>query len=226
MSVSLVQILLLFSFTACFSSFNWACFRFFRTFGRPCWAIANFIAAYVSTVLHVIILVCMEPTGTKAYISLALYALSFCLFWSSIVANRERPLRVAFCPPETDHIVQVGPYGYVRHPLYLSYSLAWAAGALASDTIVLWFTVVMMISIYLWAAKYEENSFLASPWEREYRDYMQKTGMVIPWRLLYLRSIWSDKINYRETDGESEDGLELDRATPRASSGDANTLQR
>lgn len=118
--------------------------------------------------------------GWTGALGFFLFVLSLTVFWTAWVANRKRPLAVAFSNIVPEHFVKSGPYQFVRHPFYLSYLIAWGAGAVA--TRCLWLSIPMVILgvVYLRAATFEESQFARSIFAGSYRDYQMKTGMFFP----------------------------------------------
>jgi len=76
--------------------------------------------------------------------------------------------------------VSWGPYRYVRHPFYASYCLTWVAGAAACGSAVVVSTFVLMLAMYVRAARFEERKFLRSPQAADYANYQRSTGMLVP----------------------------------------------
>lgn len=78
-------------------------------------------------------------------------------------------------------LVTTGPYGWVRHPFYLSSGLAILANSLATAN---WFifatgsTAVMLLGVR--TRKEEEN--LIARFGDDYRGYMKRTGRFLPGR--------------------------------------------
>ncbi|MDQ2840115.1 MAG: hypothetical protein M3Y72_03570, partial [Acidobacteriota bacterium] len=109
-----------------------------------------------------------------------LYCVALAIFWWTIAAHRLKPLAACFSQNEQLHLVQHGPYRFVRHPFYCSYLLAWLAGALATLNIGLGLTFIVMFLIYLIAARNEEIKFASSPLAEAYAQYRSATGRFLP----------------------------------------------
>jgi protein-S-isoprenylcysteine O-methyltransferase Ste14 len=112
-----------------------------------------------------------------------LYATALIIFWWSLRTSWQRRLAVAFSPVVSEHLVQTGPYRWVRHPIYLAYLLAWLAGGIGIGTWWAWIVLPTMGAQYLHAISYEENQFLTGPLAADYHAYRSRTGMLFP-RLL------------------------------------------
>jgi len=76
--------------------------------------------------------------------------------------------------------VTVGPYRYVRHPFYLSYSLFWLAGAVAVPYWPMIVGSLGMLTLYYRAAAQEEQTIARSGLSAEYEAYKRTTGMFLP----------------------------------------------
>lgn len=86
------------------------------------------------------------------------------------------------------HIVTYGPYGWVRHPFYVSFLLLLVGAALiARDGITVASVPLGLISLD-WTARGEEKKLLASSLGDEYGAYRQRTGRFVPRFLQAVRS--------------------------------------
>lgn len=182
MRYDILQIVILLSFTCCFVSFIWAIKGFFRIAGEvPFGTRVIQVIGFLFMVAHLILLL-WPPLAEKwmRLIGLILYGISFALFWSCIYVNKRQPLTLAFSSDQPQHLTRHGPYRYVRHPFYLSYSLAWIAGIVATAQPWLLISMLVMGTIYYLAATKEERKFLASPLSHDYLNYRNQTGMFIP----------------------------------------------
>jgi protein-S-isoprenylcysteine O-methyltransferase Ste14 len=117
---------------------------------------------------------------------LAIYFLAARLFFSAMYANRERPLTVAFTNDTPRHLVTGGPYGYIRHPFYVSYCLTWLASAVATHNPVLVAIFFCMTLVYSCAARFEEFKFAKSELASEYARFRLSTGIFLPrWEAMF-----------------------------------------
>ena len=166
----------------CFASFGWGMERFFTKPG-PMSSGERLIRllGILFGGLHLWQLVSARLDGPGFGLAgVALYLLSLGLFWWSIQANAQRPLAWAFRDCQAEHLVRQGPYRWVRHPFYSSYVLAWLAGAVATQSLILLATALTMAAIYAKAAALEERRFLEGPLARSYEEYRQTTGRFCP----------------------------------------------
>jgi protein-S-isoprenylcysteine O-methyltransferase Ste14 len=125
-----------------------------------------------------------DVTKIPGVIAPLLYLLSLVIFWSSIVTARS--LDFAFSN-RVGNIVTTGPFGFFRHPFYVSYLLAWWGSTILFNSILLWLTALYLTGFYVVSAKKEEKTILESKQSEQYRVYKQNTGMFFPrikkWKL-------------------------------------------
>ena len=167
---------------SCVASFGWGVRNFFtRPVGltaRMKW-ISGCSAAF--GILHLFaILFSSNLTRERSVAGSALYLCSAGLFWWAIRTSFGKPLSAAFSPDTPVHLVCDGPYRFVRHPLYTSYILTWAAGWVVTAQWWLLPTALIMLVIYFVASSAEEEKFLRSPLGRDYQRYRLRTGRFLP----------------------------------------------
>lgn len=117
---------------------------------------------------------------TRAFAALTLYAASMALYWSTLIAARRQPLAAIYGGDQPGPVIAQGPYRYLRHPFYVSYSLCWMAGATAGAT---WYAVAgaaLMIGLYAHAARREEAAFAHSRHAAHYAAYASTAGFFWP----------------------------------------------
>ncbi len=80
-----------------------------------------------------------------------------------------------------DHpVVSDGPYGWVRHPIYVGVFLIWISLALAfASPIALLITLIYVIPIYYLYMR-EEEDMLKTQLGEEYLRYFERVGMLFP----------------------------------------------
>lgn len=173
----------------CLASFSWSVRRFFtRPAGFTASMKAITVSATVFGLLHLYaILTGPNLTVGRSLAGAALYLVSGALFWWTIKTSIHRPLSAAFSPDAPEHLVQSGPYRFIRHPFYTSYLLTWIAGCLVAGQWWLLLTVAWMLITYIQASTVEERKFLRSPLSDAYRQYRRHTGRFIP-NLIRLRA--------------------------------------
>ena len=111
-----------------------------------------------------------------------LYLVSFFIFWwATISFGTSRP-SFAGSNKSPMTINTRGPYRWVRHPFYSSYTIAWMAGAITSNWLLLVYVLVMYL-VYLKMALNEEALILSGPSSEEYLEYKRHSGMFLPLKL-------------------------------------------
>ena len=82
--------------------------------------------------------------------------------------------------PKCDTILSAGPYRVIRHPIYLSYALAWFAAPVAMRSLALGLTAVFMTTCYIMSSRREEQLLASGPRAAEYERYRAGTWRLIP----------------------------------------------
>ncbi|MEP7341031.1 MAG: isoprenylcysteine carboxylmethyltransferase family protein [Acidobacteriota bacterium] len=180
--LTMLPIANLIAFVCCFASFGWAMKRHFRKVNHmPGGAHLIQIVGGIFTLAHLVALLRWgNSRAATALVGLLLYCASFALFWVCIRINRAAPLSIAFSTDKPAHLITRGPYRYVRHPFYASYSLAWMAGIVAGRQPWLLISLLAMGAIYYRAAALEERKFASGNLAAAYEEYRRHTGMFIP----------------------------------------------
>jgi protein-S-isoprenylcysteine O-methyltransferase Ste14 len=170
-------------FVACFGTFMVAARRFFtRALGERLDVRARLIlvlSAVFGTV-HGTLLIQRRPPASGAVVGAAIYGGALLLFLRCVELNRDHPLPVAYGTRAPHRLVREGPYRYVRHPIYLSYVLAWSAGPVATGRAGMAVCAALMGLIYYRTARSEETRLLLSPWGEDYGHYQRAVGMFLP----------------------------------------------
>jgi protein-S-isoprenylcysteine O-methyltransferase Ste14 len=92
----------------------------------------------------------------------------------------ERRFRIAWNGAVPEELCEAGPYRHVRHPLYTSYMLAFAAQLAAVPS--LWTAIIFLFNLGLFthAALHDERSLAQSDLAEDYAGYRRRTGMFWP----------------------------------------------
>ena len=132
--------------------------------------------------VHGFALLIVNTAGTRwAGLGIAMYGMALTLFLSAIEAARRAPMTRTFVyEPRCDRILTTGPYRVIRHPIYVSYSLAWLAAPAATHNLVLLATAVFMVGCYLLSAAEEERRLATGPLADEYRNHLASTRRFVP----------------------------------------------
>ncbi|WIY53746.1 isoprenylcysteine carboxylmethyltransferase family protein [Devosia sp. YIM 151766] len=143
---------------------------------------ARIIAAAVTA--STIIMLALTWLSTQPILAqvvgLMIQLFSVWIFCAAIMASRQARLRFVFDPEHPHSLVDQGPYRLVRHPFYVSYSIFWFGWAMASWSLLAIPSVVILLWLYIAAARMEESHFEASPLSADYAAYKLRTGFFLP----------------------------------------------
>ncbi len=106
-------------------------------------------------------------------VSLSLYEWSRHTIWG-------RRFGIGLGEKVPEELCSQGPYRLVRHPIYLSYLLAWTAALVALPH---WLTAAILVvngSLFTYMASDDERKIAASPLAAAYAAYREHTGMFFP----------------------------------------------
>lgn len=132
-------------------------------------------------VTHFGVIVMRGSVGPNwAIAGIAMYVAATLLFLSALESARRVPLPRTFVDdPMPKALITRGPFALIRHPFYVSYSLAWLAAPVATHAPVVTAMSLVAIGIYVAAARREER-MLEERFGEAYRTYKHGTGMVVP----------------------------------------------
>lgn len=169
-----------FTCAAVFAGFGWGVLRFFRTAAGPS-PRARLVAVLGAgfAAWHVWAIAASTGPAALAAAGAVLHLVAAALFWRAVGAARTRPLTAIFEADLPEVLVERGPFRYLRHPFYASYTLFWIAGALASASIVAAASVVVMLGLYVQGAREEEAKFARSPLAADYASYRRRVGALL-----------------------------------------------
>jgi len=170
-----------------FSSFGWGVLRFFRrSAGLTVHTAVVAALGLVFGAWHVAAIATSGVGPLPSGVGSLLLGLSTATFWSAVGACESRRLTAIFENDVPLHLVQRGPYRYIRHPFYASYTMFWLAGWIASGSTLALISAGIMLGIYQDAIRQEERKFASSTLAVQYAEYRRRVGMMIP-RLRALR---------------------------------------
>ena len=107
--------------------------------------------------------------AAAAAIALGLWALS---------ANRPGNFNIRPLPREGGHLVQHGPYRWIRHPMYSALLLAGVAAARLSGDGVAWLILLALAAVLAVKAAVEERAMVAR--YADYPAYQKRTRRFVP----------------------------------------------
>lgn len=167
-------------YTTLLVSFVWARFTFFRSDNQSSKLIAilydPIVFVFVSVSYWSLLTIEDFPIATLVVGCVSLTVAAALFLWSLKTA---KGARLAF-NYGADQIYKSGAYGFVRHPLYLSYSITWIAIAAICDYTMLYLPLVYLLVFYLIAARKEEKKIMEGSHSEEYKNYKQNVGMFFP----------------------------------------------
>jgi protein-S-isoprenylcysteine O-methyltransferase Ste14 len=167
-------------YTTILVSFVWARFTFFRSDNQSSKLITSLydpiVFVFVSVSYWSLLTIKDIPTVRLITGCISLLAAAALFSWSLKTA---KGARIAF-NYGADQIYKSGAYGFVRHPLYLSYSITWIAVAAICDYTMLYLPLVYLLVFYLIAARKEEKKIMEGSHSEEYKNYKQNVGMFFP----------------------------------------------
>ncbi len=82
-------------------------------------------------------------------------------------------------PPEQRPLLKIGPYRYVRHPVYLSFILFGIGTVLVSLSFLMLITLAYLVSM-AYVYRFEEERELPRKYGEEYEEYQKSTGGFFP----------------------------------------------
>lgn len=113
-------------------------------------------------------------------VALILFFISILLFTWTVNVFRGNAPSIAFTPGAPEKLILLGPFRYIRHPIYLAYILFWIGVLVASPSIFTATGFFVMLFLYIKAALYEEEEILASSHRENYLIYQSRVGMLFP----------------------------------------------
>ena len=175
--------LLIFAYLSCAAVFEWGrryYFRRVRTTTKARGGLAILGPIFVGLNLIVLFTLAAHAPAGRQFVSVALMVLALSIFlWSVSSHSDERPA-IAFSSEVPRRLTFKGPYRWVRHPIYLSYSLFWLAPFAATLSLLSAAVFLTMMCLYVTAAKREEGEILRSALANDYLRYRAVTGAFLP----------------------------------------------
>jgi len=99
--------------------------------------------------------------------------------WARWTIARLR-FHIAWSGDVPEEVCDRGPYALVRHPVYLSYMLAFAAVVIALPSFASAGIFLFNAALFTHAAFADERSIAASPLAADYAAYRKRAGMFLP----------------------------------------------
>lgn len=162
------------------AAYGWSVRNHFVSDIMPAGARLIALAVAASTVLMLVLIWFTSQPLWAQIAGLAIQLFSARIFYAAIVASRQARLRFVFDPEHPHSLVDQGPYRIVRHPFYVSYSIFWFGWAIATWSPFAIPSVIVLIWLYVSAARLEERNFEASSLSSEYAAYKARTNFFVP----------------------------------------------
>jgi protein-S-isoprenylcysteine O-methyltransferase Ste14 len=158
----------------------WSARAHFASSSMPRGSMLISAAVLVTLVLFLLLQWLLEQPLLAGLGGVALELASLALFWAAILASGDGRLPLAFDAEGPRTLVTGGPYRYLRHPFYLSYIVFWSGWALATWSVWSLPSLIVLVAIYVAAARGEERLFAASPMAAQYAEYCRRAGFLWP----------------------------------------------
>jgi protein-S-isoprenylcysteine O-methyltransferase Ste14 len=160
-----------------------------RAVGRPSWrghmGVRLGLAALLVLALRVPVVrdafrharVPLAVSGLAGAIGVACCALGIGLaVWARVHLGRNWGMPMS--RKQDPQLVTSGPYAFVRHPIYTGIILAMLGSAIAVNPF--WLIPLIAIAIYFVVSARREEAYLITQFHDEYRAYMKRTKMLLP----------------------------------------------
>lgn len=174
------KIIIAILYTTILVSFVWARFTFFRSDNQS----SKLITILYDPIVFVFVSLSYWSLSTlkdipiaKLIVGCTSLSLAAALFIWSLKTAKGARLALNF---SVDQIYKSGAYGFVRHPLYVSYSITWITIAAICDYTLLYLPLVYLLVFYLIAARTEEKKIMEGSHSEEYKNYKLNVGMFFP----------------------------------------------
>ena len=164
-----------------FLSFGWGMLRFFqKPAGLSPQAALVATLGMIFAIWDALAIAAAAAGPWPRAAGLALLLISTTLFWRTVSACASTRLTAIFEPDLPQCLMRRGPYRFVRHPFYASYTLFWLAGWIASGSMLSLAAAIIMLAIYVAAARREERKFQDSSLADVYARYRLSAGLLCP----------------------------------------------
>lgn len=122
---------------------------------------------------------------SSRYILVRIIGIGLCLVgmvfavWARIYlgSNWGTPMSLREAPT----LITLGPYAYVRHPIYTGFILAMFGSAIVIG--IIWLIPFILLSIYFVYSAVKEEKDMMQKFPREYESYKMRTKMLMPFIL-------------------------------------------
>jgi protein-S-isoprenylcysteine O-methyltransferase Ste14 len=158
----------------------WSARGHFSSERVPLGSVVITIVVFITVVFNIYLLWAHAQPLLPQAIGLAVMIAAIGLFFLTISASRNGRLRMAFDEGRPRALLQHGPYRYVRHPFYVAYIIFFAAFALSTWSAIAMGPTILLVLIYVLAARMEERLFAGTEMAAAYAAYRKRTGFFLP----------------------------------------------
>lgn len=178
-----MSVLLILTFVSCAATFEWGRRHYFRRVPTTTTArggLAFLGPVFVLVNFSLLVYGAHEVVIGFRLLGLPVLLLALMIFLWAVSSHRDERPAIAFSSEIPRRLTLDGPYRWVRHPIYLAYSLFWLAPVLIVPGYLPVVFFCVMVSIYASAARTEENGILQSPLAKDYCRYRKMAGAFLP----------------------------------------------
>lgn len=165
------------------AAYVWSLRQHFASESMPAGARVISGAVTLTTIIYVALTLFLDQPLWPQVLGWVIQLLAGALFAATIKASRDAGLDYAFTEEKPRGLLEKGPYRYIRHPFYTSYIVFWVGWALATWSWLSLICLVVLIVLYVIAARSEEDKFAQTPMASAYAAYKQRAGLFWPKRL-------------------------------------------
>lgn len=112
-------------------------------------------------------------------LGVALAAAAIALFYVTFAALG-RHFSMSLHLKQNHHLIEIGPYALIRHPMYVAYQLLWLGLSLSMDNVLVAVCGLIAFSYVMIRRTPREEAMLEKQFGQAYRDYCQRTKKFIP----------------------------------------------
>ncbi len=147
------------------------------------WWLIALSSVLMATIIFVVLHMRWEPDIPSLFIpGVLLMLLGIALrVWAVLTLGKFFTMKVVIF--SNHHIVDAGPYAWLRHPSYTGVILATFGFGLASGYLLILIAFMLLLSVALIYRIYIEESALKEEFGEEWLSYTAKTWCIIPWVL-------------------------------------------
>jgi len=121
----------------------------------------------------------LEYPSWVRWLGAIMLAIGVVLLWASH-HHLGRSFHSLIVSKDEQALVETGPYGLIRHPIYSAYILNYLGGGLLAGNLALTIVPVAMFAVLVCQRMGKEEQVLLDKFGQRYIAYMQRTGRLLP----------------------------------------------